>query len=217
VRCDVTSASPGLKPLSFGSRNGGLKPASTPALRAKAAMLRILATCIVVPVLVALAGCGYHQVGAATHVPAGIRTMAVPIFHSNVQAYKTETVFTQAVVRELNTRTKYRVLTATGEGTFASADADSILRGTIQSQTIAPLTYDATSGQTSSYLVTITAKVVLTAHDGRVLYENDAFRWREQYQSTQDLSGFIQEDGFAVKRMARDFAQAVVSDLLESF
>jgi len=169
--------------------------------------------------LLALAGCGYHQVGAATHVPANVRTVAVPIFQSKVQAYRTETVFTQAVVRELNTRTKYRVLTSTGDGTFAGSggNADATLRGTIVSQSIAPLTYDPSSGQTSSYLVTVTAQVVMTAHDGTVLYRNDGFAWREQYQSTQDLSGFIQEDGFAVKRMARDFAQAVVSDMLESF
>lgn len=163
------------------------------------------------------AGCGYHAVGAATHVPANVRTLAVPIFQSKVQAYRTETVFTEAVVRELNTRTKYRVLTASGDGTFTGADADAMLRGTILSQTIAPLTYDPSSGQTSSYLVTVTAQVVLTTHDGRVLYRNDAFAWHEQYQSTQDLSGFIQEDGAAVRRMSRDFAQAVVSDMLESF
>jgi outer membrane lipopolysaccharide assembly protein LptE/RlpB len=158
-----------------------------------------------------LMGCGYHAVGSATHVPANVRTLAVPIFASKVQGYKTETVFTEAVVRELNTRTKYRVLTRGG------TDADATLRGTILTQTIAPLTYDSTSGQTSSYLVTVTAQVVLTAHDGKVLYRNDAFSWREQYQSTQDLSGFIQEDGYAVRRMARDFGQAVVSDMLESF
>ena len=70
---------------------------------------------------------------------------------------------------------------------------------------------------TSSYLVTITAKVLLTAHDGTVLYRNDSFLYREQYQSTQDLNGFIQEDGYAVQRIARAFAQAVVSDMLESF
>lgn len=175
-----------------------------------------------VPVLILtlmLSGCGYHGVGAATHVPANVRTLAVPIFQSRVQAYRTETVFTQAVVRELNTRTKYRVLTASGDGTFtgSGSDADATLRGTILSQTIAPLTYDPSSGQTSSYLVTVNAQVVLSAHDGTVLYRNDAFAWREQYQSTQDLSGFIQEDGFAVKRMAHDFAQAVVGDMLESF
>jgi hypothetical protein len=59
--------------------------------------------------------------------------------------------------------------------------------------------------------------VQLVAHDGTVLYKNDAFPWREQYQSTEDFSGFVQEDGDAVRRMAKDFAQAVVSDMLESF
>ncbi|HEY5331100.1 MAG TPA: LPS assembly lipoprotein LptE [Acidobacteriaceae bacterium] len=178
--------------------------------------MRKLGALALLPMLL-LGGCGYHAVGAATHVPANVRTLAVPIFQSKVQAYRTETVFTEAVVRELNTRTKYRVLTASGDGTFNGADADAVLRGTILSQTIAPLTYDPSSGQTSSYLVTVTAQVVLTAHDGKVLYRNDAFAWREQYQSTQDLSGFIQEDGAAVRRMSRDFAQAVVSDMLESF
>ncbi len=164
-------------------------------------------------------GCGYHAVGAASHVPAGTRTLAVPIFQSKVQAYRTETVFTQAIVRELNTRTTYRVLTSSGDGTFngSGTDADAILRGTVLSQTVAPLTYDPSSGQTSSYVVTVTAQVIMTAHDGTVLYRNDAFAWREQYQSTQDLSGFLQEDGFAVRRMAKDFAQAVVGDMLESF
>ena len=92
-----------------------------------------------------------------------------------------------------------------------------MLSGTILTQTSVPLTYDSTTGETSSYLVTITVKVVLTARDGRVLYQNDALSYREQYQSTQDLSGFIREDPAAVNRLARDFAQALVGDMLESF
>jgi hypothetical protein len=158
-------------------------------------------------------GCGYHQVGTAAHIPANVRTLAVPIFQSRVQAFNTETVFTEAMVRELNTRTSYRVLTTTG----AEAGADAVLHGTILKQTVSPLTYDPSSGQTSSYLVSVTASVELVAHDGTVFYHNDAFEWRQQYQSTQDLSGFVQEDGAAVRRMGRDFAQAVVSDMLESF
>ena len=164
-------------------------------------------------VLVLATGCGYHQVGAVAHIPANVRTLAVPIFQSRVQAFNTETVFTEAMVRELNTRTSYRVLTSNG----AESSADAVLHGTILKQTVAPLTYDPSSGQTSSYLVSVTASVELVAHDGTVLYRNDAFAWREQYQSTQDLSGFVQEDGAAVRRMGRDFAQAVVSDMLESF
>ncbi len=161
--------------------------------------------------IAALTGCGYHTAGAATHIPASVRTIAVPIFATKTEAFHTEVAFTQAVVRELDTRTRYRVLTST------TADADAVLSGTVLTQTAAPLTYDSTSGETSSYLLTITAKVVLTARDGRVLYRNDALSYREQYQSTQDLTGFIQESSPAVTRLARDFAQSLVSDMLESF
>jgi outer membrane lipopolysaccharide assembly protein LptE/RlpB len=168
--------------------------------------------CALVSVLVLfLTGCGYHQAGSATHIPANVRTLAVPIFATNAQAYHTEMAFTQATIRELNTRTKYRVLNSDSDS------ADATLHGTIITQTVAPLTYDANTGQSSSYLVSITAKVILTAHDGHILYRNDAILYREQYQSTQDLSGFIQEDGYAVKRIAREFAHTVVSDMLESF
>lgn len=156
-------------------------------------------------------GCGYHSAGSATHIPANVRTIAVPVFTTHSQAYHNEMALTQAVVRELDTRTRYRVLTSN------TADADAVLSGTILTQTSVPLTYDSTSGETSSYLVTLTVKVVLTARDGRVLYRNDALSYREQYQSTQDLSGFLREDPAAVNRLARDFAQALVGDMLESF
>jgi outer membrane lipopolysaccharide assembly protein LptE/RlpB len=138
--------------------------------------------------------------------------LAVPIFVSTVQGFNTETAFTQAVVRELNTRTTYKVLTS-GDG----SNADAVLKGTIVTETVAPLTYDSSSGQTSSYLVSVTANVRLVGQGGAVLYENDAFVWREQYQSTQDLTGFVQGDGAAVRRMGHDFAEALVSDMMESF
>jgi outer membrane lipopolysaccharide assembly protein LptE/RlpB len=172
-------------------------------MKLRAALLSVLS--------IALTGCGYHTAGSATHIPANVRTLSVPIFTTRVQAYHTEMAFTQAVVRELNTRTKYRIVNND------SPDADATLSGTIVSQTITPLTYDATTGQSSSYLVAVTAKVVLTANDGHILYRNNAITFREQYQSTQDLSNFIQEGSPAINRMSRDFAQMLVSDMLESF
>lgn len=158
-----------------------------------------------------LTGCGYHTAGSATHVPVNVRTMAVPIFANKTQSYQTEVVFTGAVIHELNARTKYEINSA------EHADSDATLHGTILSQSIAPLTYDTATGQSSSYLVTITAAVTLTARDGHVLYANNNLTFRQQYQSTQDLASFIQEDSPAVNRMAKDFAAAVVSDMLESF
>ena len=160
--------------------------------------------------LLLLTACGYHTVGASTHLPVGVRTIAVPVFTTRAQTFHTEFAFTQAVIHELNARTKYQVLNR-------DTDADAILRGTIVSESASPLTYDSTSGQTSSYLITVTARVVLTARDGTILYRNEALTYREQYQSTQDLTLFVQEDSAAVRRLARDFAQALVGDMLESF
>ncbi len=173
-------------------------------------MRRALNPFLLLPLLLAT-GCGYHQAGAATQIPANVRTLAVPIFASRVQTYHTEVSFTQAIIRELNTRTKYHVLQSD------TPSADATLHGTILTEVVTPLTYDSTTGETSSYLITLTAKIVLTAHDGAVLYENDNLLYHEQYQSTLDLSGFIQEGSPAVTRVARAFAIAVVSDLLESF
>ncbi len=167
---------------------------------------------LMLPALALLAGCGYHQAGTAAHLPPSVRTLAVPAFSTRVQSFGTEILFTEAVIRELNTRTRYRV-----ENTLTPS-ADTLLSGSVLSEVAAPLTYDSLSGQTSSYLLTITAKVVLTdQHTNRILYENDALTYREQYQSTTDLNTFIQEDPAAARRIARNFAQAVVSEILESF
>ena len=185
--------------------------APSPCLSGVRRLISIPFSILTIMLLSLSTGCGYHEAGSATHIPANVHTLAVPIFATNAQAYHTEMAFTEATIRELNARTKYHILNSD------SPDADATLHGTILTQTVAPLTYDASTGQSSSYLVSITAKVILTAHDGRILYRNDSLLYREQYQSTQDLSGFIQEDGYAVKRVAREFAHTVISDMLESF
>jgi outer membrane lipopolysaccharide assembly protein LptE/RlpB len=168
----------------------------------------LLLACALLP----LTGCGYHVAGASTHLPAGVRTLGVPMFKTNVQQYRTEVAITDATIRELNTRTRYRI--SQSDDPDAS---DAILQGTVLTEIIAPLTYDPGTGSTSSYLVQITAKVVLTARDGHVLWQDDKFSFKEQYQSTQDLSAFIQEDSAAVMRLSRDMASQIVADLLQGF
>jgi outer membrane lipopolysaccharide assembly protein LptE/RlpB len=80
-----------------------------------------------------------------------------------------------------------------------------------------PLTYDETTGQSSSYEITIGARVTLTDRNGRVLYQNNKYVFRQQYESTQDLVSFLQEDQAAMARLSRDFAQNLVADMTESF
>jgi outer membrane lipopolysaccharide assembly protein LptE/RlpB len=160
-------------------------------------------------ILLALTGCGYHTLGAATHLPAGVTTIAVPLFTTRTVAYHTETVMTDAVIRELTTRTRLRVLPTD------NPDAGATLHGTILQEVVSPLTYNSSTQQSSSFIVTIVASVTLNAADGTVLYQNKNIVYREQYQSTTDLATFIQEDPAAVERLSRAFARQVVADLLE--
>ncbi|MGB7189433.1 MAG: LptE family protein [Acidobacteriaceae bacterium] len=157
------------------------------------------------------AGCGYHPAGAAAHLPDTVRTLAVPMFRNTTQSYHTEAALTQAVVRELSSRTSYHLVTG------KSDDADATLEGTITGFRVSPLTYNSRTGQSSSFLITIKASVKVVDRDGRVLYQNPSYLFRQQYETTQDLASFIQEDNPAVERLARDFARSVVSDILESF
>ena len=158
-----------------------------------------------------LSGCGYHTLGSATHLPPNVKTIEVPVFATRTDTNGTEQAMTQAVIREFESRTRFRVTPNEG------ADSDAVLRGTILKQSTTPLTYNATTQQSSSFLITVVASVTLTARDGRVLYENKNYVFREQYQSSTNLPTFIREDPAAIDRLSREFAKQLVADVLEGF
>src|SRR5580658_6904615 len=103
--------------------------------------MRPLTATLTALVILCLSGCGYHTLGAATHLPPDVKTLAVPVFATHTDANGTETALTEAVVRELMTRTRFRVETNAG------ADADAVLRGTILKQNVTPLTYNVNTQQ----------------------------------------------------------------------
>ena len=150
---------------------------------------RLIALALAAP-LAALTGCGYHAVGAATHLPPDVHTLAVPVFA---------------------TRTRMRI---TPDST---GDPDAVLHGIILAETVGPLTYNSSTQQSSSFLITVVASVTLTGKDGKVLYENKNYVYRQQFQSTTDLPTFLQENPAAVQRLSREFARALVADVLEGF
>jgi len=158
-----------------------------------------------------ISGCGYHTLGAATHLPPGVHTLAVPVFATRTESNGTEQALTEAVVREFAARTRFRVTTNAGN------DADAVLHGTILKQTSTPLTYNAATQQSSSFVITIVASVTLSARDGRVLYQNKNYVFREQYQASTDLPTFVEEDPAAIQRLSREFARQLVADVLEGF
>jgi outer membrane lipopolysaccharide assembly protein LptE/RlpB len=157
------------------------------------------------------AGCGYHTAGHAVTLPDNVRTIAIPAFVNQTQTFKIEQMLTAAVVRELVTRTHYRVIDQVND------DADAALHGTVLSTYTTPLTYDSRTGRAASVMVVISMKVSLLDKQGKVLYQNPSYLFREQYEVSRDLNSFFEEDSPALQRLSRDFAQTLVSNILEGF
>jgi len=105
---------------------------------------------LAVVAMLVLASCGYHTAGKAARIPDSVHTIAIPVFTNKTPTYRIETVLTNAVVKEFNTRTKYRIVNQ------AVPDADATLTGTVISTELAPVTYDSQTGRASTALVTVT-------------------------------------------------------------
>jgi outer membrane lipopolysaccharide assembly protein LptE/RlpB len=171
----------------------------------------VVAACGLFTLALLLAGCGYHTAGRASRLPANVRTIAIPGFTNQTQTYRIEQLLTQDVVREFVSRTRYRVVNS------ATDNTDATLKGVVVSTLAAPLTYDANTGRASSAVVTITMRVSLVDHSGRVLFENPNYTFREQYQVSREIDSFFDEETPALQRMSRDFARTLVSDILEAY
>ncbi len=174
--------------------------------------MRMRACCLLPSFLLLLsAGCGYHTAGHVVQLPETVQTIAVPAFKNETATYRIEQMLTASVVHELTTRTHYRILNDPSEA------ADATLRGTVLSTTTSPLAYDTATGRAASVLVVVSMKVSLSDRNGKVLYQNPAYLFREQYEVSQDLNSFFEEDSPAFRRLSQDFARTLVSNILEGF
>lgn len=173
-------------------------------------MRRYFTATLGLAILLIATGCGYHQAGKASRLPTSVNTIAIPTFVNQTQTYRIETILTNAVVREFNTRTNYRVVSN-------AYDADAILSAQVVSAQTAPVTYDSENGRASSAIVTVHVKVNLTGKDGRVLFSDQNYTFREQYQISRELSSFFAEESPALNRLSNDFARSLVSNVLEAY
>jgi outer membrane lipopolysaccharide assembly protein LptE/RlpB len=161
--------------------------------------------------LLLFTACGYHTAGHVSTLPQNIKVLAVPAFVNQSRTFRIEQSLTQAVVHELTTRTNYQIVNR------PSDVADAILHGTVLTTSASPLTYDSQTGRVESALVVVSMKVSLVDREGKILFQNPAYVFREQYQVSQELSSFFEEDSPAVGRLSRDFAKTLVSNILEGF
>ena len=140
-----------------------------------------------------------------TQLPPYIKTVAVPAFQNNALRYKIEHRFTEAVMNELIHRGHGLRVQSEREG------ADAVIDGVVKSFGFSGVLLDD-NGRARVFEVTITAAVtVRDQHENRVLYDNQNFVFRGEFEFANDPRNFFNEEDPAVMRIARSFAESIVS------
>lgn len=148
-----------------------------------------------------------------TGLPKHIKTIAVPVFQMEARGlrYKIDNRFTEAVIKEILRRGKGLNVQSETKG------ADAVVEGSIRDFNLGGVLLDR-DGRARVYEVTITAAVtVRDLKNNKVLYDNQNFIFRDSFEFSSDPRSFFNEEDPAVERMARAFAESVVSTIINGF
>ncbi len=178
-------------------------------------MRRFSLALVVLAAAIAASSCGYTLAGRGSFLPASIKTIGVPAFVNHTPYLEIGETLTQSVRTELIGRGKYKVLPQ-------DTGVDAVLKAEVTNISLSPTGFDDNQ-QASRYAITVNVSVQLVqASDNKVLWQNPAQVFREEYQlastaGTINAADFFGQSSNAVERMATDFARSIVSAILEAF
>ena len=139
-----------------------------------------------------------------------IRTLAVPAFQFETRGlrYRVESRFTNAVSKEIIRRGNGIKVQGSRDG------ADAVVEGTIRDFTFSGVLLDR-EGRARVYEVTITSAVTIRdLKEDKILYDNQNLVFRDSFEFSDDPRSFFNEEDPAVERIARAFAESVVSAIV---
>ncbi len=143
-------------------------------------------------------------------LPSRIKTLAVPAFQFEVEGarYRIASRFTEAVSKEIIKRGRGLKIQGAREG------ADAVIEGTIRNFSFSGVLLDR-EGRARVYEVSVVVAVTIRDLDeGRILYDNQNFIFRDSFEFSEDPRSFFNEEDPAVERMSRAFAESVVSAIV---
>ncbi len=175
-------------------------------------MLRCVCSCLVAGFLLGVVGCGYHLVGATSSLPDDLQILYVEPFKNQTSWSDIDQRLAEAISQEWVRRRRFQLVN--------SADgADIVLKGTISSVIIAPVTFDD-SGRATEYQMTLRSSVQLVDVRGEKpepLWEDRAFSRRTSYDVDVSAVDYFDRQVEAMNGLSRDFARGLVSAVMEGF
>jgi len=163
-----------------------------------------------IAILLCPQACGYRLTGKNQLLPASVQVIAVPPFENRTRRPEIEQRITEQLTLTFIKRGGYRT-------TAREEDADAILRGAVTGYNTTPVNI-APDGRATRYEVLITAEVELNlVPGGDVLFRAGQFVFKQQYNVEEEAGTFFDQEIVAIDLIARDFAEAVVTSILEGY
>ncbi|MGH9867738.1 MAG: LPS assembly lipoprotein LptE [Candidatus Polarisedimenticolia bacterium] len=157
-----------------------------------------------------LAGCGYRLAGRNQVLPASVKVIGVPPFANKTRTPEIEQRITEAITETFILRGGYRT-------TPSATGADAVLKGEVIAYDVTPVAVGA-DGRANRYEVVIAAAVQLDqVPGGEVLFRSSHFVFKRQYDVEGGVVTYFNQEIVAIDLIARDFAQSVVTSILEGF
>jgi hypothetical protein len=154
---------------------------------------------------------GCYEPVTKNGMPKHIRTVAVPPFQNQALRFKIESRFTEAVMGELIRRGHGLRVQSEREG------ADAVVDGVIRNFYFSGVLLDQNARARIFEVTIVGAVTVRDQVNNRVLYDNQNYVYRGEFEFTSDPRTFFNEEDPAAQRIARKFAEDLVSTLVNGF
>jgi len=163
--------------------------------------------------------CGY-RVASKNRLRNSYKTLTVTPLQNQTTTFEVEQILTRALVKSFVEKTAFKVVDETDS-------PDLLLKGRVVNVYATPVIFGRetdpnpqgrSSGFGSTFLVTLNAAIeIQEKSSGKVVFRNDNYVFRDQYEINIDPRNFFSELNPALDRIATDFAASVVTSVLEDF
>ena len=173
-------------------------------------MIPVRVCALALAALAAAGACGYRLAGRNQLLPPSVRIIAIPPFENQTRRPEVEQRITEQVTATFIQRGGYRT-------TASEAGADAVLKGEVTGYDITPVSVGS-EGRAKRYEVVITASVELMKLPEReVMFRSSHFVFKKQYDVEGGSLTFFDQEIVAISEIAKDFAESVVTSILEGF
>jgi outer membrane lipopolysaccharide assembly protein LptE/RlpB len=153
-------------------------------------------------------GCGYQWVGKETHVPEGIRAVAIPTFVNKTFEPGLEIQFTQAFLTEFIRDRRVKVVDR--------RVSDTVLEGIITHFAVAVVSFDR-SGLATEYQATLIADVTLKRATGEVLWQERNISETAWYRVSSSALTSEANKAVAVQQVGNQMADRIRNRFFSNF